>query len=463
MPSPRPRNTAHRDPAAGRSTAQPRSGRGRRAGAARAPGELIEAVRRLPGGSALLSLAAPRDDVELVGGAVRDLLLGLPPEELDVAIDAGRDTFKTAAATFAAELHRALRSEQSAFAEDLRICTHERFGTAALRWPGFGVDIAVRRSETYPRPGALPLVAPGTPQEDLQRRDFTVNAIAISLSSASLGRMRAAAHAIDDLEARRLRVLHDRSFSEDPTRLWRLGRYAGRLHFRVHRDTSRLAAQAVEEGAPATVSAARTGAELRLACAESDPAAVLCELAKLRLLRSIDDRISVERGLIETALSLLPAEGRADLLALSAIMLPLPHQQVRGLLQSFEYSAADCRVVVEAVERGRTLAARIAAAGSASALWELLRGCAVETVALAGALGGEPGGEAARRWISELRHSRLGITGDDLIRAGIEPGPQIRCALDRAMRDLLDGRIPHTAEAELEVALQSCDAVRRSR
>ncbi len=114
---------------------------------------------------------------------------------------------------------------------------HERFATAVVEWIHGRIDIAERRAESYPRPGALPEVRAATVAEDLARRDFTVNAIAVTLAGPHRGRIDAVEHALEDLSAGRLRVLHERSFIDDPTRLLRLARYRARLAFDVEGET----------------------------------------------------------------------------------------------------------------------------------------------------------------------------------------------------------------------------------
>ncbi len=141
-------------------------------------------VRELPGGAELLELAAGRDDVELVGGAVRDLLLGRTPRELDVVVSDDAPAFARALA-----LSLGLPREPPPGGRSGTI-VHERFGTALLWWPQGRVDVACRRAESYSEPGALPDVRPGTAEEDLRRRDFTVNAIAVSLGGRRKGTMR---------------------------------------------------------------------------------------------------------------------------------------------------------------------------------------------------------------------------------------------------------------------------------
>ncbi|MDE3069470.1 MAG: tRNA nucleotidyltransferase, partial [Acidobacteriota bacterium] len=171
--------------------------------------DLLERLRAEPGGPALLEAAI--EGVPLVGGAVRDLMLEVSPRELDVVVEGE-----------IGPLLAALGGRQ---------VVHERFETASVELGRARLDVARARRERYPQAGALPEVEPASLGEDLARRDFTVNAIALRLSGDRRGALSHAPGALEDLQARRLRVLHQASFLDDPTRLWRLGRYAARLGF----------------------------------------------------------------------------------------------------------------------------------------------------------------------------------------------------------------------------------------
>ena len=214
--------------------------------------DLLERLRELDCGRRLLEAAAEMRGVYLVGGAVRDLLLGRAPSELDVVVEGD-----------VARLAGALGDSST---------VHERFGTATVRDGDCRWDLAAARAEEYARPGALPDVRAAAITTDLRRRDVTVNAIALDLGS---GELRAADHALDDLAGGRLRVLHDASFRDDPTRLWRIARYAARLGFTLEPHTAKLAAEAVAAGVAERVSGARIGNELRLALTEPDPVAAI--------------------------------------------------------------------------------------------------------------------------------------------------------------------------------------------
>jgi tRNA nucleotidyltransferase (CCA-adding enzyme) len=367
--------------------------------------------------------------VHLVGGAVRDLLLGREPRELDVVVEGD-----------VAELARRLGAGAT---------VHERFGTATVQSDGCRFDLAAARAETYPRPGALPDVRPAGIDADLRRRDVTVNALALDLGS---GELRAVKHAREDLAAGRLRVLHDESFTDDPTRLWRIARYAARLGFELEEHTAELAAAAVAAGALDTVSGDRIGNELRLALVEPDPLAALLAAAALGLA----PWLAPDRDRAAAALALLPpGEGRADLLVLAASLESEPELEraaADALLARLGFTAAE-RAVLRACARASDLAAAMVDAGTrASALARVLRGVPVEAVALAGAHGASG---PARRWLDELRHVTLQIGGDDLLAAGVPRGPEVGARLAAALDRRLDGELAQGRDAELAAALQA--------
>jgi tRNA nucleotidyltransferase (CCA-adding enzyme) len=369
--------------------------------------DLRDKLRELPCGAALLDAAVP--GTYLVGGAVRDLLRGEEPHELDVAVVGDPSP-----------LMGALGGEPR---------QHERFGTASVRLGDCRVDVAIARAERYPSPGALPEVWPAQMEDDLARRDFTVNAIALELVD---GTTRAAPHALDDLRDGLLRVLHDRSFLDDPTRLWRLARYRARLDFAVEERTARLAREAVVAGALLTVSGTRIGNELRLALEEDDPVAALQSAVELGLAPWLDP----DRARIARALEILPAEGDRALSVLAAAA----HEQ----LPELGFTAGATRAV-EAARRLRSAPRPGATPSEAASAFD---GAPVEAIAASGT-------PEAERWLRTDRHRRLAITGDDLLAAGIPAGPELGRRLTAARAALLDGEVGDDRAAQLEVALAS--------
>jgi tRNA nucleotidyltransferase (CCA-adding enzyme) len=420
---------------------------------------VLERLRELPGGPQLLELAAARSDVELVGGATRDLLLGITPRELDVIV-------ADDASSFAAAL--APRVGVPGMAElDGRSSTtlHERFGTAVVSWEGGRVDIAARRAESYPAPGALPDVIVGTPEQDLLRRDFSVNAIAVSLGGPRRGELRSAPHALEDLAAARLRVLHERSFLDDPTRLLRLARYRARLRFEPEERTAMLAREALRSGALASVSGARVGAELRLALTEADPVPALRALEELGVLKAIDKHLQLHEPLARASLTLLGDDGHASALLLACLLASIavrkrrhPERELRALLDELEFPAAERDRALKTVLLAPVELEQLAEAQSPSQIDAAVRSGPLEAVALAGALADgqhmRDAAAAARRWLNELRHVRLSISGEDLLAAGLVPGPEIGRRLDLVLARKLDGELADGPDAELSAALE---------
>ena len=376
--------------------------------------EVVVRLRETPGGAELLSVAERRGGVWLVGGAVRDIMLGRDPRELDLLVE----------------------GDLPGVAQDLGDPVfHERFGTAAVQGEAAAYDLAAPRTESYAAPGALPDVEPASVEEDLARRDFTINAIAVRLPD---GQTASHPKAIDDLEAGVLRVLHPDSFADDPTRVWRMARYAGRLGFEPDPETAELAAAA----AIGEASGERIGNELRLVLAEEDPCAAFEALAR-HAPQTLPEGFRARPAGLDDALSMLPEDGRRDLTVLAACTAGIDVERLRRWLEELAFSAPDRDLVLAASRwvTGEPLRSAKGRAGVARAA----RGAPVEAVALAG-------GENAALWLNELRNVRLEIDGDDLIAAGVAPGPEVGEALDRALDAKLEGRCCGREE-ELAAAL----------
>ena len=215
----------------------------------RIPAELLDTAR-------LVASAAEEAGVEpyLVGGSVRDALLGRSPTgDLDITL-VGADS-----ATFA----------QIARTTGGRISKSSQFNTARLEIGDRAVDLAMARAETYPQPGSLPVVRRGTLAEDMARRDFSVNAMAVSLGEDCWGNLSDPHGGRDDLRKANLRTLHEGSFSDDATRILRAARYAARLSFDLDDNTLRSLDRSIEF--LSTISAARLRNEIERIFLEASP------------------------------------------------------------------------------------------------------------------------------------------------------------------------------------------------
>jgi tRNA nucleotidyltransferase (CCA-adding enzyme) len=353
-------------------------------------------VAALPGIAAIRE-AAGEVPAFLVGGAVRDLLLGRERTDVDVVVEGDPEDV-------AARLGGRARS-------------HPQFGTVTIDADGLTVDLAMARDETYERPGALPQVRPAGIAEDLARRDFTVNAIAHPLSDGELldpHRGRA------DLERGMLRILHRDSFVDDPTRALRAARYAARFGFGLEAGTER----ALREADLATVSSERRDAELKKLAAEPNAARGFELLA--------------EWGLVP-----LPPAAVKRLAAVEEIVSRPPWS---GFTDRTEAVLAAVRG--NDGEEAEALAA--VAPESPSVAVELAHGRSATALALARAAGAE----WLDSYVAEWRLVRLEISGEDLLEAGIEEGPAVGAGLGSALRAKLDGEVSGR-EQELARALEA--------
>ena len=324
--------------------------------------------------------------------------------------------------------------------------------------PDLALDVATARAESYPAPGALPIVRGGSLEEDMARRDFTVNAIAVGITPDVRGELHAFPGAVEDLQAGRLRVLHDASFADDPTRLIRLARYGIRLGFVLHPRTEQLARAAFADGAPESAGLARIGRELWLLLGEPDPVRSLMLLADLG-----GDEMDANPGplpipgpgvplRIDPALTndtrrLVPADASREHALLATLVLGAEQDELRAWLDAAQVPRPE--IVLDATRDPARLRDAMWAAQRPSELAAAVRGCTPEAIAVAGAAGPK---DEARRWLDELRHVKLDIGGADLMAAGIPQGPEIGRRLSAALAKKLDGEAP-TREEQLAVAL----------
>ncbi|WP_249009715.1 hypothetical protein [Conexibacter sp. DBS9H8] len=394
------------------------------------PADLLSALEDLTEPSRLIARLGGGFTPALwvVGGAVRDLLLGRVPADVDLIVDG---PLGPVAAALGGEPVR-----------------HERFLTARVG----GVDLARARRETYPRPGALPTVAPATVAEDLRRRDFTVNTFAVCLTGPERGTLRCAPTAERDLAERQLATLHERSFLDDPTRLVRLARYAARLDFSVEERTRDEIEAALTAGVLTTVTGVRIGNELRKLLCEPDPVRAMVALRELK----IDGRIATQLGLIDDqlarrALALLEPEDRRDRTVLAAALLGSSAEVAAQLLDRWGFPAEDRDVIARTVAQAERVSRRLEYASAPSEIDWAAGGpdSDPELIALAGAI--HPA-NAAREWLVELRHRRLAIGGADLLTAGVPAGPAIARGLAAARAAMLDDEAPDAA-SQLAAAL----------
>jgi len=332
---------------------------------------------------------------------------------------------------------------------------HERFLTASVRAPGHGrVDVATARSERYDAPGALPRVLPASIAQDLQRRDFTVNAMAVELTSEAWDLLDPFAGALD-LSRRRLRILHPLSFVEDPTRLLRAARYVSRLELRTDPWTARCRALALRLAPYAALSGPRLTTDLDRVLDEPRAVAALEWLVRAGVPRLLDPRWRLTRPTVER-LAAVPATLawiRAHHVVRSVVVAALvfagdqPPAVAEAMIKRLGISGEPLNELRRALTEGGRLARSIVTA-TPSVAGRALRATSGAELAALHLLGGAPRARA-EWWVASGRAVEPLLTGHDVIALGVPRGPSVATVL-AAVRDArLDGRVVDRA-AEID-------------
>ena len=381
--------------------------------------------------------------VYAVGGFVRDLLLTTPTFDVDLAVEGRGIHF---ARTFA-QRHKA------------RVTTHERFGTATVTFAdGQKLDIATARTEHYAHPAALPTVKPASIRNDAGRRDFTVNALAIRLNTSRFGELVDEYGGEQDLHDKTIRVLHDRSFIEDPTRVFRAIRFEQRLGFRLSRNTALLIREAVRRNVFRRLSLSRLSNAIIQVLSEREPGKVLARLADCNLLQFIHPQLQWSPGLarrlkkvsqaIERHIRLNPDRPVQPWIVYSmALMATLPQPAVEAALSRLKFPRRQTRTVLwvrqESERLLQTLGQRQRVNRSETV--RLLRNLPDETlVFLMANIPSETGKRKLSALFTASQHVTPILTGKDLKAMGVKPGPLYKQILDR----LLDARLNGTIKTE---------------
>lgn len=380
----------------------------------------------------------------LVGGPVRDALTGRRVADVDVAVE-----------ELAAELARVI-------AQDLggTVVEHDQFLTAEVRLPdGRHFDITTARTETYPEPGALPVVKRARIAEDLWRRDFTVNAMAVRLTEPGAGELLDPTGGREDLRAGILRGSHERSFLDDPTRIVRAAVYVERLGLKVESRTETWLREAIEGGALATVSGPRLGEQLARGIETAYACAILRRLEEWGALEGLhlpatlaypEALDAVEDG--QERLGMSEAEAARARFALAAgdkgaaaaVYLGLRSEYAQASMLFGAAKTIGHIAELERVERPVDADGWLAPhpRGALLAVW---------------AAASPRGREVVEGWWQAARSLVMLVNGDDLLEAGIPRGPTIGVGLASARRAALDDKA-RTKEEQLQIALEAARA-----
>jgi tRNA nucleotidyltransferase (CCA-adding enzyme) len=397
------------------------------------PGRAMKILRKVG------DLAAEQEyQAFLVGGVVRDLLHMTPTRDLDVVVEGD-------ACAIAKHLGRELGG---------KVRIHKAFQTAVVFLPGdIRLDLATARTEHYPTAGALPDVTPGSLKQDLFRRDFTINTLAVSLIPESFGRLLDYFGGRKDMTRGKIRVLHGLSFIEDPTRAIRAVRFALRLQFEISRETANLIHTARRSKAFRRLSPTRVRREIGMLFEESRLSRAVRALEEYDLLTVIHPRFRTDKKILDRldrldeAVAWYRMQEKGEdptgwIMALSILSETLEEEERRKLWRKLAPGKRDLKVLQAAPAAVHRLIYTLAGHRRMrpSIVYRACQGLPLEILLLAIVSTRRPKvRRALTGFISDLRDIRPDIAGADLIHAGVREGPGISRGIDAALAAKLDG------------------------
>jgi tRNA nucleotidyltransferase (CCA-adding enzyme) len=360
----------------------------------------------------------------LVGGVVRDLFLVRENFDLDVTIEGS-------AHEVAAKLSHRLKG---------RLVLHEQFGTATVYADGGHVDLAFARTERYAKPGALPEVTPSAIEDDLRRRDFTINAIAASINAADFGRIIDPLGGRKDIDARRVHVIHQQSFIDDATRLLRAIRYTARYDFSIDPETARLMRQ--QASMLKTISGDRIRQEFIRILEEHAPEKALAAGHRFAILRELHPALVWDQWL-EASFRRARMEGEGSPAVYMALLcFRLDATDGEAVIRRIKLPAAMARTLRQAQHIRQSAEALAKPDLRPSDVFEALAGMGDEALAAARAAYGDTiTGTRIGDYVERLKDVETSLDGKDLIAMGVAEGPDIGAVLHMLKRARLDSLV----------------------
>ena len=364
----------------------------------------------------------------LVGGSVRDALLGLTPGDMDLSVVGDAPQFAVSFADKGGGVVEAV----------------SQFGTARVGLPAGRFDLAMSRTETYATPGALPTVKSSGIQEDLSRRDFTINAMAVDLSPSNWGDLVDPHGGFSDTARRRIQILHPGSFRDDPTRIFRAIRYEQRLGFNL--DPGALSLMKRDWDYMDLISAARVRGELEKILGDPLRADILAAAEDRDVLAGIDISFRVSRAALQ---AMRRNPDRDILFYLALATASLTENEALSLVTRLE-PPQEWREIILSSPRYRGMSSILRNENlSPSEVVSVLGEFPLPLLEAQRALTGSTNQKSRLdQYLGILRHVRPEITGADLLGAGVPQGPEIGIMLDEVLRARMDGRVK-TKEEEM--------------
>lgn len=384
---------------------------------------------------------ARKQRICLVGGAVRDLFMGRTNLDLDLVVDGD-------ALELAGEL--AKLGKLSGIADEGvqgRVTLHRRFGTAKFRWDDLTIDLAMARSETYDRPGALPTVQPGAVEDDLRRRDFSINAMAVFLSPESFGQLLDPHGGRKDLERGLVRILHDRSFMDDATRMLRAVRYEQRLGFKLEQGTERLLRENI--AMLDTISGSRIRRELELILSEAYPERMLQRARGLGIMSQLAPYIAVDDWMVERFGSARKRTLPDPLVYMLLMLYRLEEEDIERFIERLDVAGQWAGAMRQIPRLKDALPCLDDGNLAPSAVYRLIQPYFIESI-VAGMLSCESAvcRSNMERYLNELRYVNTALDGADLQRLSVPSGPRMGRMLETLRDAKLDGQVNNREDEE---------------
>ena len=392
-------------------------------------------------------------NVFLVGGFVRDVILGKRNYDLDLVVEGD-------AIVFAEALKKKFGGT---------LVEHRKFGTATLvkKWPSwlgsslhpdgkFKIDIAAARKEKYEKPAALPVVRVSSLKKDLYRRDFTINAMAIKINKIDFGLFADYFSGMRDLEKGIIRVLHDKSFLDDPTRIFRAVRFEQRFGFRIEQHTEYLIQHAVKQEMFQRTENQRIREELILMLKERDPEKAVYRMKQLHELRFIHPELSLKRstkGMFSEVKKCLKwyrskaARGRhldAWIINFLVMIESLDLRQTEEVLEKFVFTGSVSMRIRSYKEKERLIRRRLSSSGkvSPSLVYRSLEPLSHEvTLCIMARTKSSIARRRIRKFLTTYNGVKLKIKGHDIKKEGVSPGPRYKEILRKVLYEKLDGKL----------------------
>jgi tRNA nucleotidyltransferase (CCA-adding enzyme) len=364
-------------------------------------------------------------ELYIVGGVVRDLFLARINYDFDLVIEGD-----------AVSLAKKLAGDTGA-----KLTVHERFGTAKLIYPEFSLDLATARSETYSRPGALPSVKPGSLKDDLIRRDFSINAMALHVNPKQYGQLVDLYGGQKDIEHRLIRILHSKSFIDDATRILRAIRYEWRLGFRLEAETKKLLRR--DAAMLDTISGDRLRHELELILKEPEPERSIGRAGKLGVLKHLHQSLKGNDNLVEAfrkARQLTKSSPPSIYLCL--LIYGLTEKENEELISRLNFPKTSAQAMRQTLQLKKQLHKLDNPRLKSSDIYRLLQGYSPPAIYANVAASKSPIViKHLNLYLDKLRYVKLLLNGSDLLKMGIPSGPKVGQVLDTLLKAKLNGEV----------------------